>query len=79
MDAVDVIVTAKKSSRDATKLKELTHKVAPKIIREQLSAYLKTMREGTWVCCFIIFVDAVIVCNVYVAASSTYWIATVLL
>lgn len=47
MDAVDVIVTAKKSSRDATKLKELTHKVAPKIIREQLSAYLKTMREGT--------------------------------
>lgn len=50
MDDVDVIVTAKKSSRDATKLKELTHRVAPKIVREQLSNYLKTMREGMYVC-----------------------------
>lgn len=46
MEDVDVVVTANKSSGDAIKLKELVHKQAPKIIREQLAIYLKSMREG---------------------------------
>ncbi len=46
MDDVDIIVTAKKSSQEATKLKMLAHKMAPKIVREQLSVYLESMREG---------------------------------
>ncbi len=51
IDDVDIIVTAKKSSREANKLKELAHKIAPKIVREQLSLYLESMREGTCVAC----------------------------
>lgn len=53
MDDIDVVVTAKKSSKDAIQLKELVHKVAPGIIREQLAIYIKSMREGRAVCfCF---------------------------
>ena len=53
MDDVDIIVTAKKSSQEATKLKMLAHKMAPKIVREQLSVYLESMREG--MCVVLLF------------------------
>lgn len=59
MEDVDVIVTAKKSSRDATKLKELTHKMAPKMIREQLSTYLKTMTEGIYIYIYTIIINSI--------------------
>lgn len=46
VDEVDVIVTVKKSSSESQSLKSLIHKVAPDMIRRQLSVYLKSLREG---------------------------------
>ena len=45
-DEIDVIVTAKKNTKESRKLKELVHRVAPGMIRGQLSNYLKSLREG---------------------------------
>ena len=54
MEDIDVVVTAKKSSKGALQLKELVHRVAPGIIREQLAIYIKSMREGRAMCfCFL--------------------------
>jgi len=41
-----ITVTVKKDTSEAQKLKELVHRKAPSIIREQLEEYLRCLKEG---------------------------------
>lgn len=41
-----ITVTVKKDTSGAQKLKELVHRTAPSIIREQLEEYLRCLKEG---------------------------------
>ena len=45
-----VIVTVKKSGKEAQALKELMHREAASIIRNQLAEYLRCLKEGMCVC-----------------------------
>ena len=39
-------MTSKKSSKDALKLKGLVHRLAPKMVQEQVAEYIRLLKEG---------------------------------
>ena len=45
--SLQVMVTSKKSSADALKLKGLVHRLAPKMIQDQVAEYIRLLKEGT--------------------------------
>lgn len=45
---VQVMVTSKKSSKEALKLKGLVHRLAPKMIQEQVAEYIRLLKEGVY-------------------------------
>ena len=54
---VQVTVTSKKSSKDALKLKGLVHRLAPKMIQEQVAEYIRLLKEGM---CIIICITSLL-------------------
>ena len=46
LDIIGLCITVKKDTSEAQKLKELVHRKAPSIIREQLEEYLRCLKEG---------------------------------
>ena len=44
---IQVVVTSQKTSKEALTLKALVHQLAPKMIREQVAEYIRSLKEGT--------------------------------
>ena len=42
-------MTVKESTSEAQRLKELVHRTAPSVIREELAEYLRCLKEGVYV------------------------------
>ena len=41
-------MTSKKSSKEALKLKALVHRLAPKMVQDQVAEYIRSLKEGMY-------------------------------